>query len=197
MAVQIAGEIVKKADADLNLNMKTRIMVGVDKMTQANQSIFKWCDTVKPLLKTPADAEDQTQDHLMKILDEGIEKMNLAQTEILNSSLIFNEAFGKLLSLEYQFQNELYVKNKHFTTENSQKIIAYFREKLTLTEEFYKDLKTKASKSFRDIGALMTQTENVKISVVFGESLKPDDNDKSAENVIAICNEITKKTDDE
>lgn len=193
---RFARAIVQKADADLNLNMKTRIIIGIDIMTQASQTIYKWCDSVKPLLITPAAEEPTQNSHLMEMLDEGIKKMNLAQTELGNSFLIFNVATGKLISLEYRFENELQANSKHLQTKTSQNIINDFKEKLTLTEKFYNDLKAKGSKMYRDIGELITQTDRINMNVPDTDE-NPEHGNQSTENLIAKCNEITKKTGNE
>lgn len=154
-------------------------------MTQASQSVYKWCDS---LLATPI-AEEQTEDnHLLQTLDEGIKSMNLARTELRNSSLIFNTATGKLESLQFRFENELQVKSKHLQSKASQEIIENFKVRLQSTEKFYKNLKARASKRFRDIGVLMTQIDKIKIDVATDENPK-----QSSENLIAKCTEFQEK----
>ena len=163
--------------------MKTRIMSGIDTMTQASQSIFEWCDSVKPLFTTPA-ADEPTQDSpLLKVLDDGIEKMSSARSGLQNSSQIFNEATGKLISLQHRFEKELQEKSKHLQTKTSYKIITDFKEKLTSTEKFYKNLKAKSSQTSRDIGELMTQAIAVK---------RMKYSDQSIKNLVAKCNEYNK-----
>lgn len=181
--------IVEKADKDLNTDMNKRVIGGINLMAHASQSVFEWCHSVKPLLKASSGKQPTQDSHLMLVLDDGNGKMNLAEIELRMGLLIFNAVTVKLILLQNRFENEIQKENEQIQTDVNQNIIADFKEKLTSTEEFYKNLKAKANEMFLDISELKAIINEIKNNVTTDVNSSHDD--KLTENLIAKCNEIT------
>lgn len=145
--------------------------------SSASQNIYEWAGTVQPLLKVyiklfdkHTEEKAQTQRKLMlKVLDEGIEKMTAARKDLEKSSRSFNDAGGKLEDLQIRFNAEFDEKSEFIQSKILKvKIGAYtggalfgipglliahyfavgnfvpkLLEKLDGIEKFYKELKTK------------------------------------------------------
>lgn len=155
-------------------------------MADASQSIFGWCRTVKPLLKAPGAEKSTADGHLMKIIVDGNEKMHLAQIELRMSLLVFKTITAKLILSKQQFENELQKGNDE--SESTQSILVNFKEKLTSTQEFYKNVKMKADEMLWDISELKAQIDKIDMNVAFDEDL--EQYSELTESLIAKCNEI-------
>ncbi|MGU5121531.1 hemolysin HlyE, partial [Escherichia coli] len=57
------------------------------------------------------------KDILIKVLDDGITKLNEAQKSLLVSSQSFNNASGKLLALDSQLTNDFSEKSSYFQSQ--------------------------------------------------------------------------------
>lgn len=164
-----ATTIIEEADNELTINMKTRVIVGIQTMTEATQSVFEWCKVAKTII-----ASDE-KNQFMELIDDGIETMNAARHQLQNSSRIFNTATGKLIAIQYHFDNEVQANQKYLQNKSSQKVIDDFKGVFMQTEKFYKYLKRKIAKAFRDIGELKLQADKVKFNA-------PNSDDDSAES---------------
>lgn len=108
--------------ADLIGLVKQHMMDSQDSYFMATQSIYQWCGLVTPLLKAylqlfkdnslQKNAAQRTL--LLKVLDDGIEKMNKAQNDLDLSSRSFNLAAGNLTSLYTRLQLESDEKSDYF-----------------------------------------------------------------------------------
>lgn len=166
-------------------DIKTRMMNGIDAYAEASQSVYEWASLVVPLLKaylTLFDGYNPQKAHaqktiLLKILDEGMAKMNAAQDKLSISSSSFNSAAGKLTSLHSQFVYEFdeksdFVQNKIFKIRVSSystvsmfgiaglaiaagviegKIVPELSEKFNSIKRFYDNLKSNVDKAYKDI----------------------------------------------
>lgn len=85
-----------------------------DKYFEATQTVYEWCGVATQLLAAYILLFDEynekkasaQKDILIKVLDDGITKLNEAQKSLLVSSQSFNNASGKLLALDSQLTND-------------------------------------------------------------------------------------------
>lgn len=95
-------------------DIKVLLMDSQDKYFEATQTVYEWCGVVTQLLSAyillfneynekKASAQ---KDILIRILDDGVNKLNEAQKSLLASSQSFNNASGKLLALDSQLTND-------------------------------------------------------------------------------------------
>ncbi|CAM3870595.1 hemolysin E [Rahnella bruchi] len=107
--------------------VKTLLMTSQDKYFTATQSVYEWCGMSTQLLQAylalfkeyneqKAEAQKAI---LIKVLDDGITKMDAAQKSLGESSLSFNEASGKLLQLDSQLSNDFNEKSEYFENQVS------------------------------------------------------------------------------
>ena len=81
---------------------------------EATQTVYEWCGVATQLLAAYILLFDEynekkasaQKDILIKVLDDGITKLNEAQKSLLVSSQSFNNASGKLLALDSQLTND-------------------------------------------------------------------------------------------
>lgn len=126
---------------------------------------------------------------LLKVLDDGIAKMNAAQEQLGKSSASFNSCAGKLTTLQSRFEYEFDEKSEFVSSKITQmRIIGYsggaifgipgllisawilegslvpkLMEKLKNIEDFYVNLKGKVEKAFRDIDEVSALKLNQKL----------------------------------
>ncbi len=85
-----------------------------DKYFEATQTVYEWCGVATQLLaayifylmSTMRRKHPPEKDILIKVLDDGITKLNEAQKSLLVSSQSFNNASGKLLALDSQLTDD-------------------------------------------------------------------------------------------
>ncbi|MEG4230497.1 hemolysin E [Microcoleus sp. Pol11C3] len=90
--------------------IKTLLMNSNDDYLKAVQSVYEWCGLASQLLKAYLQLFDNYNTKtaegqkviLLKVLEEGITKMTLAQDSLSKSSKSFNDASGKLATLNNQ-----------------------------------------------------------------------------------------------
>ncbi len=95
-------------------DIKTLLMDSQDKYFEATQTVYEWCGVATQLLAAYILLFDEynekkasaQKDILIKVLDDGITKLNEAQKSLLVSSQSFNNASGKLLALDSQLTND-------------------------------------------------------------------------------------------
>ncbi|ENR4544448.1 hemolysin HlyE [Escherichia coli] len=103
-------------------NIKTLLMDSQDKYFEATQTVYEWCGVATQLLAAYILLFDEynekkasaQKDILIKVLDDGITKLNEAQKSLLVSSQSFNNASGKLLALDSQLTNDFSEKSSYF-----------------------------------------------------------------------------------
>ena len=96
-------------------DIKTLLMDSQDKYFEATQTVYEWCGVATQLLAAYILLFDEynekkasaQKDILIKVLDDGITKLNEAQKSLLVSSQSFNNASGKLLALDSYFQSQV------------------------------------------------------------------------------------------
>lgn len=99
-------------------DIKTLLMDSQDKYFEATQTVYEWCGVATQLLAAYIFLFDEynekkasaQKDILIKVLDDGITKLNEAQKSLLVSSQSFNNASGKLLALDSQLTNDFQKK---------------------------------------------------------------------------------------
>lgn len=165
--------------------VKTLMLNGMDAYFSASRNVYEWAGLVTRLLSvyimlfmqnTRENAEAQ-KFILLKVLDDGIEKLAASQEELHKSSYSFSEAAGKLVALHtrfgFEFQDKsefIQTKIKHIrigaytggavfgipgvvvaylVTENM--LIPELMRRLKSIEGFYDRIQTKVDQASRDI----------------------------------------------
>lgn len=166
-------------------DIKSLMKDGVNAYYHASGYIFGWCDNATPLLQrfvnlfnsaSPHKAVEQ-KEILITVLTKGVDEMKSAQDSISDSSLSFNQATGKLTTLNSRFQVEFTEKSEFYETKVRNirlgaylgtailgpiglgiaaaivegKYVPELKDKMSEVEEFYKHLKVKVKDAFRDI----------------------------------------------
>ncbi len=106
-------------------DIKTLLMDSQDKYFEATQTVYEWCGVATQLLAAYILLFDEynekkasaQKDILIKVLDDGITKLNEAQKSLLVSSQSFNNASGKLLALDSQLTNDFSEKSSYFQSQ--------------------------------------------------------------------------------
>ncbi|HDV6787330.1 TPA: hemolysin HlyE [Escherichia coli] len=106
-------------------DIKTLLMDSQDKYFEATQTVYEWCGVATQLLAAYIFLFDEynekkasaQKDILIKVLDDGITKLNEAQKSLLVSSQSFNNASGKLLALDSQLTNDFSEKSSYFQSQ--------------------------------------------------------------------------------
>ncbi|EER6637145.1 hemolysin HlyE [Escherichia coli] len=106
-------------------DIKTLLMDSQDKYFEATQTVYEWCGVATQLLAAYIFLFDEynekkasaQKDILIKVLDDGITKLNEAQKSLLVSSQSFNNASGKLLALDSQLTNDFFRKKQLFQSQ--------------------------------------------------------------------------------
>ena len=106
-------------------DIKTLLMDSQDKYFEATQTVYEWCGVATQLLAAYILLFDEynekkasaQKDILIKVLDDGITKLNEAQKSLLVSSQSFNNASGKLLALDSQLTNDFAEKSSYFQSQ--------------------------------------------------------------------------------
>lgn len=186
----------------MNGIMKDHLIAVVQTLTEGSQTMFGWCKSVNAF--TTADEMHSQKSVFTKLLDDGIHTMTSALAQIQDSSFLLSSAARELGALQQQFQNELESKSKELQSETGQKVIADYSVTLASSEKFYKYLKAKIGKAFRDISALKQQAAEIKSNATDVDDInhrylvseyRDDTIIQSAEMLVAKCNEF--KTMDE
>lgn len=102
--------------------IKTLLMNSQDKYFEATQVVYEWCGVTTPLLTAYLSLFNQYDEKkalaqkatLIKVLDDGICKLEKAQQSLHASSQSFNSASGKLLALDSQLANDFNEKSDYF-----------------------------------------------------------------------------------
>lgn len=172
--------------ANLIGNTKTLMMDGMDAYFRATQSVYEWCGLAVPLLKAYKKLYEGAMNQgkftaqrtlLLKVLDDGIAKMEKAQDELAASSKSFNDSAGKLTSLKRRLQTDFDEKSEYFQHQVSElrkkayigaafagpfglaiaagvvegKYIPELKAKMKNIQKFYDELQSTVAKSFVDI----------------------------------------------
>lgn len=165
--------------------IKTLMNDGIDAYHRASKFVFKWSDVVIPLLSTyvelfnehTVDKAHTQKDLLVEVLTEGLIEMKAAQQAIAESSISFNQATGKLTTLNSRFQVEFNEESEFFQSTIDKLYLGYYvgtaifsyfgmtfalsalkeeyipqlKEMLKETEDYYNHLKSKVDQAFHDI----------------------------------------------
>lgn len=103
-----------KEVAEIIGEIKTLMMNASHEYFFAAQSVYEWCTLTSTLLGTYVQllktADQKTSSVaqttlVVRVLDEGITKMNAALAKLEQSSLSFNKVSGKLVTLDLLYQN--------------------------------------------------------------------------------------------
>lgn len=181
-----------KEAANLIGDLKTKMKNGMDTYFMASQSVYEWCSLAVPLLgnyknflKGKMDSAKFTAQRalMVSLLNSGIEKMGKAQDKLEASSSSFNEASGKLTSLNYRLEADFSEKSEYYKTKISEirkvsysggasfflfgilisagvsegKLIPDVKKKMKNLEVFYKDLRQTIAKSSTEIDSAKRQ----------------------------------------
>lgn len=109
-----------KEAAELVGKTKTLLLDSQDKYYMSTQSIYRWCGlTIKiiPIFIKTLDTSDQSDfQHklIMKVLDDGIEKINDAIKLLGESSASFNLTSGNLTALDSRLKHDFDNKSSYF-----------------------------------------------------------------------------------
>lgn len=177
--------------------IKTLMMNGIDRYFIASQSVYEWASLVTPLLtgyillfngKTAKSTAAQ-KELLLRVLDDGIRKLTDSQEYLHKSSTSFNEAAGKLTTLQSRFNIEFQEKGEFIQSKISKVrigaytsgalfgipglLIAYYvaegkfvpklMEKLKTIETFYDNLHETVDQAANDIeNTKKTLTDEIK-----------------------------------
>ncbi|ELI2546188.1 hemolysin HlyE [Escherichia coli] len=106
-------------------DIKTLLMDSQDKYFEVTKTVYEWCGVATQLLAAYIFLFDEynekkasaQKDILIKVLDDGITKLNEAQKSLLVSSQSFNNASGKLLALDSQLTNDFSEKSSYFQSQ--------------------------------------------------------------------------------
>ena len=101
-----SGQIVGK--------VKTLLLNSQDQYLKATQSVYEWCGIASNLLKAyitlfddyDANKAAAQKSILLKVLGDGIVKMEEAQSSLQDSSTSFNNASGELSALKTRLEND-------------------------------------------------------------------------------------------
>lgn len=174
-----------KESADILGHIKTFMLDGMDAYFRSTQSVYEWSSLAEKLLERYIRLFEQNDEAkstaqkviLLKVFDEGIDKMKVAQKELDNSSAAFNKAAGNLTSLRHRLTNEFDSKSDYYAEKVSllrlkgyggaavfgltglaiawltleKNIIPELDEKLASIKKFYDEMEAKVSKAFVDI----------------------------------------------
>lgn len=96
-----------KESAELLDQIKAYMVDGMDAYHRSSKSIYDWTGTTLPILTQYLDLFDKNSENdaktakklLVDMLDDGIKSMTHAQKELASCSAHFNQASGKLVSL--------------------------------------------------------------------------------------------------
>lgn len=109
-----AGEIVG--------SVKTLLLNSKDEYVKSVQSVFEWSSLSSTLLKTylklfenyDTGKADSQKKLIIKVLDDGIKKMTVAQEQLQASSKSFNDASGQLEKLQIQLSNDFSAESSYY-----------------------------------------------------------------------------------
>lgn len=161
-------------------------MNGMDAYFRATQSVYEWCGLAVPLLNAynKLFTGEMNQGKftaqrtlLLKVLVDGIAKMEKAQAELAASSGSFNESAGKLTSLKRRLETDFSENSEYFQNKISEmrkkayigaafagpfgliiaagvvegKLVPDLKRKMGEIQKFYDELLATVSQSFTDI----------------------------------------------
>ena len=114
-----------KESSKLVGEVKTLLMTSQDKYFESTQSIYEWCGVSVQLLKAYLTLFEKFDERkaeaqkaiLLKVLGDGIKKMEDSQKALAGSSTSFNEAAGKLLSLNSQLASDFSEKSDYYNNQ--------------------------------------------------------------------------------
>ncbi|ECG8591582.1 hemolysin HlyE [Salmonella enterica subsp. salamae] len=106
-------------------DIKALLMDSQDKYFEATQTVYEWCGVAKQLLTAYILLFDEynekkasaQKDILIRVLDDGVKKLNEAQKSLQVSSQSFNTASGKLLALDSQLTDDFSEKSSYFQSQ--------------------------------------------------------------------------------
>lgn len=164
----------------------------MDAYFRAVQSVYEWCGLTIPLLqiynKLFTGSMNQGKFNaqralLLKVLGDGIQKMEKAQDELAASSRSFNSAAGKLTSLKKRLESDFDERSEYF--ENKKKdlrmkayigsafagpfglaiaagvvegiYVPQLKQKMKNIQDFYHDLLRTIEKTFKEIDQTKTK----------------------------------------
>lgn len=178
--------------------IKAHMLSGIDLYEKKQKPVFKWCDTVIPLLTIYKNQNSPTpKDVLVKALDDGRSIMNAAQNQLFDSTISFNSGGGELTVLENRLANYFIENSVHMQSERSKKLVADLNEKIASIREFFDEFlcaKDRIATAHFDIGDVKVQIESTKIYVDINDAPELQSSAvQSADELIAKCNEYRKK----
>lgn len=184
--------------AEIIAEIKSLMMDGIGAYYRASEFMFSWCDESIPLLATYIELfDDHTvgkahtqKDLLIDVLTKGVAQMRAAQQAIGDSSINFNQATGKLTTLNSRFQVEFDEKSDYFKAQVDKmrkfyvkgaarglfgaiivgifvetKYIPKLKAKTAEINDFYQKLKLKIDTAFRDVEDTKNKLNNEVLEV--------------------------------
>lgn len=175
-----------KEAAALIGEVKTLMMDGMDAYFRATQSVYEWCGLAIKLLNTYTTLFKGKMNQskfnaqrvlLLKVLEDGIKKMENGQKQLGDSSSSFNNAAGKLTSLNHRLATDFNQNSEYYQSQISRiravaygaaapftflglsiaagvvegKLIPELRTKMASIEKWYKDVTAEVQNSFKNI----------------------------------------------
>lgn len=175
-----------KEAAELIGEVKTKMLDGMDAYFRATQSVYEWCGLAIKLLNTYTTLFKGQMNQskfsaqrtlLLKVLDNGLEKMSAGQKQLGDSSSSFNVAAGKLTSLNYRLATDFSENSEYYKSQISRiravaygaaapftllglsiaagvvegKLIPELKAKMASIEKWYKEVTVEVQNSFKNI----------------------------------------------
>lgn len=175
-----------KEAAALIGTVKTLMLNGMDNYFSATQSVREWCQLTIPLLNAYLGLFTGEMNQgkfnaqrtlLLKVLNDGILKMEKAQKDLYTSSSSFNDASGKLTSLKHRLETDFNQNSEYYKSQISRiravaygsaapfglfgiaiaagvvegKLIPELNAKMKSIEVFYGNVQGLVQQSFKDI----------------------------------------------
>lgn len=190
---RIATQDSIKHFADYFDDGKVLIKNAFDECIPAITNILEWCDVTMPHMNQVINGNDDSQSQVTTKLDDGVQKLRIAQKGISSSVSNFNPAIGSTGTLLYQIVAELKNKTNEITRENRQ-IYKYLKSKIKNLNTDATDFKLQFKDDMQIIADLRMQTENVQTFLSLHEySDFHDEIHESVEKLISQCNKYRRR----
>lgn len=183
---------IEESSKDLIGEVKTYMLNGIDAYFRSTKSIFEWCGltntllpSYKRLLSGNLNQSKYTAQRalLLKVLDNGIQKMSETQATLEESSTNFNNAAGILTSL-----NDL-----SSTMGDIREFYEKMKETVNKAITDIDENKVKLKEKIRIIGDLKVRIEEMKTVSIDDVHEIRDIVTESVDNLIAKCTEYRNK----
>lgn len=174
--------------ASLTREVNTKVTDGLNAVTTASSKASELCTDAVPTLNNLIDQIDQNDAQpaiLIKLLDDGIQKLTAGQDGLADSSASFEAASGKLSSLNIRLESDFNTKSEYYKSQilnihkttytegasfflfgilissgqSEAKLIPKVKAKMASIQKSYKELTTEVSNTLEIIDALKATLE--------------------------------------